>query len=74
MDCGKLMEWSMQPVRAAVPNKGCDVKLCMFQFDDLYHRERGKELKGDTITANNVLHCNLLVLRVLVLLQVTYRG
>lgn len=74
MDRAKLMGWSLQPVRIAVPIKGCDMKLCTFQFDDLHQGERGRELKGDTITANSVLHCNLLVLRVLGLLWATCRG
>lgn len=63
MDRDKLAGWSLQPARVAVPIKGCDVKLCMFQFDDLHQGERGRELKGDTITANSVLHCSFLVLK-----------
>lgn len=73
MDLDKLMGWSLQQLRAAFPVKDCDVKLCMFQFDDLHQAGRGKGLKGDAITGNSVFHCNVLVLRVLGLWQVTCR-
>lgn len=74
MDSDKLMGWSLQPVKFAVAFKGCDGKLCTFQFVDFHHEGRRRELKGDTITANNMSHCNLLVLRVLGPLYVTCRG
>lgn len=74
MDLDKSMGWSLQPLRAAFPVKDCDVKLCMFQFDDFHHAGRGRELKEDAITGNSVSHCNVLVLRVLGLWQITCRS
>lgn len=65
MDLGKLMGWNLQPLRVTFVINGCDVKLRIFQFADLRQGGRGRELKGDAITANSVFHCNVLVLRVL---------
>lgn len=74
MDLGKLMGWNLQPLRVAFLINGCDVKLCIFQFDDFAQGGGGRELKGDAITANTVFHCNVLVLGVLGLWQVTCRS
>lgn len=71
MDLDKLMGWSLQALRAAFPIKDCDVKLCVFQFNDLHQAGKGRELNEDAITGNSVFHCNVVVLRVLGLWQVT---